>query len=340
MRICELAKMWAIQITEYGGPEVLKIAEVERPFPKSGEVLIKLDLAGVSFGDTYMRRGYYAPPHTYPTKLPYTPGLDGSGTIAALGEGVEGWSLGDYVTYCLGHHSYAQYVVVPAWKLVKIPDDIGPELACAFMINGLTSYYLTHMLYPLKEGDRALLHAAAGSVGQIVLQLAKIRGARVIATVASTEKGDIVRKLGAEEVIFYQEEDFVERVRDWTDGEGVDIAYDSVGKETYRRSMQCLRRRGTCSLYGAASGIPDCVRPMEDLAENGSIFVTRSHLAHYMTDADEIKKATNRLFDYHRRGDLKVALDPRRFGLSEAASAHRSLEARETIGKILLHVAS
>jgi len=333
-----MKKMLAIQIPEYGRPEVLMLAEVDRPTPKTGEVLVKLDLAGVSFGDTYMRRGYYAPPHTYPTHLPYTPGLDGAGRIVELGEAVEGWSVGDHVTYCLGHHSYAQYVVVPAWKLVPIPSDIGPEFACALMINGLTAYYLTQMLFPLKEGNCVLLHAGAGSVGQLVLQLAKMKGANVITTVGTEEKGEIVRRLGADDVVYYREEDFVQRVRDLTDGCGVDVVYDSVGKETYRRSMQCLRLRGTCSLYGAASGIPDCVRPMDDLAENGSIFVTRSHLAHYMTDADKLATASSELFEWCRQGSLTVALDPRSLELGQAAEAHRSLEARETTGKILLHV--
>lgn len=330
--------MKAIQITEYGAPDVLVLRDVEKPVPKKGEVLIRLSVAGVSFGDTYMRRGYYAPPHTYPTKLPYTPGLDGSGHIEELGEGVEGWKVGDHVTYCLGHHSYAQYVVVPAWKLVKIPSTIGEDIACALMINGMTAYYLTHLLFPLQPGNTCLVHAGAGSVGQMVIQLAKSRGARVITTVGSKEKGEIAKSVGADVVIFYRETDFVKAVREATDGLGVDVAYDSVGLETYRRSMQCLRRRGVCSLYGAASGIPDCVRPMEDLAENGSIFVTRSHLAHYMSTADDISATASDLFKAYETGNLKVALDPRKLDLAQASLAHKYLEARDTTGKIILRV--
>lgn len=330
--------MKAVQIQEYGPPSVLVLRDVEEPHPADGEVRIKLSVAGVSFGDTYMRRGYYAPPHTYPTKLPYIPGLDGWGQIDAVGKGVNGWKVGDKVTYCLGYHSYAQYVTVQAWKVVKIPDGFDENVACALMINGLTAYYLTHFLYPLTNGDTCLIHAGAGSVGQMVIQMAKSRGARVITTVGSREKGEIAKKRGADEVVFYREVDFVDAVRKLTDGKGVDVAYDSVGLETYRRSMKCLRVRGVCSLYGAASGIPDCVRPMEDLAENGSIFVTRSHLAHYIRNADDLAKATSVLFSAYKDGKLAVALHPKPLELGEASEAHRALEARETTGKILLRV--
>jgi NADPH2:quinone reductase len=330
--------MQAISMKEFGGPDVLEIAEIERPSPGPGEVLVKLEVAGVSFGDTYFRRGYYRPPHTYATHLPYTPGLDGYGEIVAVGGNVSGLKEGDRVTYCLGFHSYAQYATVPAWKVVPVPEGFDGRTACALMINGLTAYYLSHMLYPLKPGDTCLIHAGAGSVGQILIQLAHLRGARVITTVGSPEKAEIVRSFGVSRIVHYRSEDFVEAVREETDGRGVDVAYDSVGLETYRRSMQCLRLRGVCSLYGAASGIPDCVRPMEDLAENGSIFATRSHLAHYMTNADEIRRASAELFDAHTAGKLEVAFHKRRFKLDEAAEAHRSLEQRETVGKILLEV--
>lgn len=330
--------MKAIQIQEYGAPNVLVLRDVPEPTPGPGEVRIRLSVAGVSFGDTYMRRGYYAPPHTYPTQLPYVPGLDGWGYVDTVGPGVTGLSVGERVTYCMGYHSYAQYVTVPAWKVVKIPEGFNPDIACALMINGLTAYYLTRLLYNLKPGDTCLVHAGAGSVGQMVIQLAKSRGARVITTVGSKEKGEIVRSRGADVVIYYRETDFVEEVRKATDGRGVDVAYDSVGLETYRRSMKCLRKRGVCSLYGAASGIPDCVRPMEDLAENGSIFVTRSHLAHYITNKDELKEASDFLFSAYDAGTLAVSLHGKSLDLAEASEAHRALEARETTGKILLRV--
>jgi NADPH:quinone reductase len=335
-----MARMQAVQILEYGAPDVLVLRDVERPVAKEGEVLIKLSHAGVSFGDTYMRRGYYAPPHTYPTHLPYIPGIDGVGTIVGIGPGVEGLRAGDFVTYVLGHHSYAQFVAVPAWKVVKVPSDIPPGVACSLMVNGMTAYYLSHLLFPLGPRHTCLIHAGAGSVGQMLIQLARSRGARVITTVGTREKEKIVRDLDAETIIPYREVDFVAAVRNATAGKGVDVVYDSVGLETYRRSMKCLRPRGTCSLYGAASGIPDCVRPMEDLAENGSIFVTRSHLAHYITNAGEARDAALFLFDGYRQNKLRVQVDERKLSLGMAAEAHRSLEARETTGKIVLAVPS
>lgn len=330
--------MQGIQMSAYGGPEVLLLRELERPRAKAGEVLIKLDYVGVSFADTYMRRGYHKPPDTYATYLPFTPGIDGVGRIAEIGAGVSGLSAGDHVAYVLGHNSYAQYVAVPSWKVVRVPPDVSAQVACALMINGLTAYYLSHQLFQLQPGHTCLIHAGAGSVGQLLIQLARLRGARVITTVGSPEKETIVRNLGVDTVIRYREVDFVAAVRAATGGEGVDVAYDSVGLDTYRNSMKCLKRRGTCVLYGAASGVPDCVRPMEDLAENGSIFVTRSHLAHYMTDGKEIAKASAALFAAHRSGKLEVAIDSRRFMLGQAADAHRAIESRTSTGKILLEI--
>lgn len=331
--------MHGIRMTEFGGPEVLVMREFEKPQPKAGEVLIKLRFAGVSFADVYMRRGYYKPPHTYATHLPYTPGVDGMGSVAALGAGVAGLSVSDPVAYALGHHSYAQYVAVPAWKVVRVPDGIPPAVACALMVNGLTAYYLSHLLFALERGHSCLIHAGAGAVGQLLIQLAHLKGARVITTVGSPEKERAVKALGVETVIRYRETDFVAAVREATAGEGVDVVYDSVGLETYRASMKCLRRRGVCALYGAASGIPESIRPMEDLAENGSIFVTRSHLAHYMHNRQEIEKGSSELFSAYRSGKLKVAIDPRDLSLEQAAEAHRVIESRAAAGKLLLRVA-
>jgi NADPH2:quinone reductase len=331
--------MRGIRMTEFGGPEVLVMREFEKPQPKAGEVLVKLAFAGVSFADVYMRRGYYKPPHTYATQLPYTPGVDGVGIIAAVGAGVSGFSLDDRVAYALGHHSYAEYVAVSAWKVIRVPESVSPAVACALMVNGLTAYYLSHLLFPLVAGHTCLIHAGAGAVGQLLIQLAQLRGARVITTVGSAEKEQTVRVLGVQTVIRYRETDFVAAVREATKGEGVDVVYDSVGLETYRRSMKCLRRRGVCALYGAASGIPDCVRPMEDLAENGSIFVTRSHLAHYMHDREQIEQGTAALFSAYRAGKLKVTIDPRQLSLDQAAEAHRIIESRAAAGKLVLRVA-
>lgn len=330
--------MLAIQIREYGGPELLEQREVEMPRAQAGEILIKLDYAGVSFTDIYRRKGYYKPPHTYATQLPFTPGVDGVGRVAEIGAGVSGFSVGDRVAYTLSRDSYAQYVTVAAWKAVHVPATMPAQVACALMTNGLTAYYLSHQLFPLQPGHSCLIHAGAGSVGQLLIQLARLRGARVITTVGSSEKEKIVRDLGAETAILYREVDFVAAVREATAGEGVDVAYDSVGLDTYRKSMKCLKRRGVCALYGAASGIPDCIRPMEDLAENGSIFVTRSHMAHYMTDSEMIAKATGALFEACSSGRLIAAIDPRKFTLAQAAEAHRAIESRTSTGKILLQV--
>ena len=239
-------KMKAIQIHEFGAPEVLVLREVDRPRAKPGEIIVKLTHAGVSFGDTYMRRGYYKPPHTYATHLPYIPGIDGVGTIVEVGSGLKGPRLGDTVTYVLGHHSYAQYVAVPAWKVIKVPGNVPGTIACAMMINGMTAYYLSHLLFPLGPQHTCLIHAGAGSVGQMLIQLAHLRGANVITTVGSSAKEEIVRKLGVKHVIRYREVDFVSAVREITDGKGVDVAYDSVGLETYRKSMKCLKPRGVC----------------------------------------------------------------------------------------------
>jgi NADPH2:quinone reductase len=330
--------MQGIQINEFGGPEVLVLRQIKMPRAAAGEVLIKLDYAGVSFADVYMRRGYYKPPHTYATRLPFTPGVDGVGRVAEIGEGVSGLAAGDHVAFVLGHQSYAQYVAVPDWKVVRVPAHMPAQAACALMVNGLTAYYLSHLLFPLRPGQSCLIHAGAGAVGQLLIQLARLRGARVITTVGSPEKENTVRELGVDAAIRYREVDFVTAVREATGGQGVDVAYDSVGLDTYRNSMKCLKRRGVCALYGAASGVPDCVRPMEDLAENGSIFVTRSHLAHYMTDGEEIAKASAALFAACNSGNLKTAIDPAKYTLAQAAEAHRAIESRATAGKVLLEV--
>lgn len=330
--------MNGIQMREFGDADVLVLRQMEMPRPNAGEVLIRLDYAGVSFADIYMRRGYYKPPHTYATRLPFTPGVDGVGHVAEIGAGVSGFAAGDLVTYALGQASYAQYVVVPAWKVVRVPPDVAPRVACALMVNGLTAYYLSHELFDLQPGHTCLIHAGAGAVGQLLIQLAMLRGARVITTVGSADKERIVREFGVDTAIRYRETDFVAAVRSATSGAGVDVAYDSVGLDTYRGSMKCLKRRGVCALYGAASGVPDCVRPMEDLAENGSIFVTRSHLAHYMTNREEIGAASAALFGAARAGKLKVAIDPNGFTLAQAAEAHRVMESRASVGKLLLQV--
>jgi NADPH2:quinone reductase len=332
--------MRAVQIQNYGPAENLKIAEVAIPNPGRGEVRIRLDLAGVSFGDVYMRKGYYKAPHTYGTVLPYIPGIDGHGRIDACGEDVSGFKDGDRVTYSLGFHSYAEYVVVPAWKVVKVPDIIPADVAVTCMVNGQTAYYLTNVLFPLEPRHTCLVHAGAGSVGQIVIQLAKMRGARVLTTVGSPEKAKIVQRLGADVAILYRDVDFRGAVLEATKGKGVDVVYDSVGASTIKNSLKSLRPRGMGVLYGAASGPvegPTAIEPMADLGENGSVFLTRPILAHYMTNALEIDRCAQTLFGAYATGRLEVAID-RTFDLANAAKAHEALENRSSNGKLLLRV--
>ena len=335
-----MATMRAIRIDDYGPPERLRMAEVAVPEPGPGEVRVRLSLAGVSFGDVYMRRGYYRAPHTYATVLPYIPGIDGTGRVDALGAGVTSLREGDRVAYCLGFHSYAEQAVVPAWKAVPVPDGIPDDVAVTCMVNGQTAYYLTHVLAPLERGQTCLVHAAAGSVGQLVVQLAKSRGARVLATTGTAEKAEIARRVGADVVILYRDVDFRDAVMEETGGVGVHVAYDSVGAATIKRTLKCLRRRGLCVLYGAASGPVEgdaAIAPMPDLAESGSVFLTRPNLAHYMTDEFEVRRCADALFGAYATGRIEIAID-RTFDLADARLAHERLEARSTTGKLLLRL--
>lgn len=329
--------MRAIAITEFGGPEALGLMDMPLPEPGPGEVRVKLARAGVNYIDVYMRAGIYKKSDTYKTELPMRLGMEGGGTIDALGAGVEDWRVGQRVAYCLARGSYADHAVVPAWRLVALPDTVDMDRGVALMLQGMTAHYLTHSAYRLDPGDWCLIHAGAGGVGQLVVQLAKRRGAKVIATVGSPEKADIARARGADHTILYKDEDFRERVMAFTDGAGVSVAYDSVGKATLARSIRSLRRRGLCVNFGASSGVVDCVEPLE-LAEAGSVFFTRPHLADYTAGAEEIAQRAGDLFAALGDGTLDIAID-RHFPLAEAAQAHRVLEGRATRGKLLLDIA-
>lgn len=329
--------MRAIAVERFGEPNELHVVERVRPQPAAGEVLVRLAYAGVNFIDVYMRNGTYRRSHTYQTLLPLTPGMEGAGVVAEVGDGVSGFRRDDRVAYCLVPGSYAEYVVVPAWKLVHVPQEIAPRIAAALMLQGSTAHYLTHSLYALEHGDRALVHAAAGGVGQLLVQLAKRRGATVIATVGSEEKAAIARARGADHIILYREHDFGEAVRDITAGAGVDVVYDSVGRDTIECSIRCLRRRGTCVLFGASSGVVAAIDPLE-LAEAGSVFFTRPHLADFLADAGEIAWRAADLFSAVESGALRVSVD-RLFPLDDAALAHTALEAGASRGKFLLEIA-
>ncbi len=328
--------MKAVSVSEFGGPEKLALSEVPRPEPGRGEALVKLELAGVNFIDIYMRSGHYARSHTYQTPLPMVIGMEGAGTVAALGPEANGVALGERVAWCVVRGSYAEYAVVPAWKLVPVPADVPTPVATTLMLQGITAHYLTHSAFRLGPGHSCLVHAAAGGVGQLLVQLAKARGAMVIATVGSAEKAGIARKLGADHVVLYREQDFREEVMRVTGGSGVNVVYDSVGKDTIARSIRSLKRRGLCVNYGGASGLVQSIEPLE-LGEAGSVFFTRPHLADYIATREELRGRTGELFAAWRAGKLVATVD-REYPLAQAAEAHRHLEGRNTKGKLLLRI--
>jgi NADPH2:quinone reductase len=326
----------AVAIASFGGPDSLRCVDWAQPEAGAGEAVVEIEYAGINFIDVYMRSGHYARSHTYQTPLPLVIGMEGGGTVAALGEGVTDLAVGERVAYCIVRGSYAQFAAVPAWKLVKVPEAVPLPVATALMLQGSTAHYLSHSVFPLAPDHVCLIHAGAGGVGQLLIQLAKLRGATVITTVGSGDKADIVRGLGADHVILYRDVDFRDEVMRITGGRGVDVVYDAVGKDTIHRSVRSLRRRGLCVNYGGASGLVQSVEPLE-LAEAGSVFFTRPHLADYMSTPQEIAQRAADLFAAHRSGKLAVAID-RVFALDQAAQAHRFLESRGTRGKLLLRV--
>jgi len=318
--------MKAIAVTEFGGPEKLALLDLPTPQPAAGEALVKLEYAGINFIDVYMRSGHYARSQTYKTPLPMVIGMEGIGTVDS----------GQRVAYCITRGSYAEYAAVPTWKLVKVPDDVPSPIAVTLMLQGLTAHYLSHSAFPLEKGQTCLVHAAAGGVGQLLVQCAKMRGASVIGTAGSAEKAAIAKQAGADHVILYRERDFREEVMRITGGRGVDVVYDAVGKDTISRSIRSLRRRGLCINYGGASGLVQSIEPLE-LGEAGSVFFTRPHLADYIATAEELGGRAADLFAAWRTGKLAVTVD-REYPLAEAADAHRYLEAGKTKGKLLLRI--
>lgn len=326
--------MKAITIEAFGGPEVCRLVDVALPQPAAGEVTVRLACAGVNFMDVYMRNGTYARSHTYQTPLPMTIGMEGAGTVTALGDGVTEHVIGDRVGFCLVRGSYADAVNVPAWKAVPIPDKVPLPVAAALMLQGSTAHYLSHSAFPLGPEHTCLIHAGAGGVGQLLIQLAKARGARVLATVGNEDKASRAKKCGADETILYRHTDFREEVMRYTDGRGVDVVYDSVGRDTIQRSIRSLKKRGMCILFGASSGVVPSIEPLE-LAEAGSVFFTRPHLADYMRDAIEIRSRSDDLFRLMASGGLHVSVD-REFVLADASEAHVYLEAGRSRGKLLL----
>ncbi len=320
--------MKAIQVTEHGGPEVLRLAEVAMPEPGPHDVRIKISAAGLNFIDVYHRLGWY------PLELPFIPGRDGAGVIDAVGSEVKGLSVGGRVAFALIPGAYAEYVLLPAERAVPVPEDIDLHLAAAVMVQGLTAHYLVSDTYPLAPSETALIHAAAGGVGQLLVQAAKLRGAQVIATVSTQEKAELARLAGADEVILYTEEDFETETMRLTEGAGVNVVYDSVGEATFLKGLNCLKPRGYMVLYGQASG-PAAPLDPQVLNAKGSIFLTRPSLNHYIATRGELLKRAGDIFGWMRSGQLKARIDET-FPLAQAAEAHRYLEARQTKAKVLL----
>ena len=321
--------MKAIRVNEHGGPEVLSYEDVPDPEPGPGEVRVRLAASGVNFIDVYQRTGLY------PKETPFTLGQEGAGEVDAVGEGVEGQSAGDYVAFASVMGAYAEYAVVPAERLVPFNVTlVEARLAAAVMLQGMTAHYLTHSTFPLEEGHTALVHAAAGGVGLLLVQMAKMRGATVIGTAGSEEKAKLAKGAGADEVIIYTEQDFVEETRRITDGVGVHVAYDSVGKDTFDGSLDCLRRRGYMVLFGASSG-PVPPFDIQTLNQKGGLFLTRPALAHYTATREELMWRAESLLSWIGQGNLDVRIGGT-YSLADAAQAHRDLEGHKTTGKLIL----
>jgi NADPH:quinone reductase len=320
--------MKAIRVQSPGGQDVLKYEEVPEPKPGPGQALVKLHAIGVNFIDVYHRTGLYKLP------LPFTPGMEGAGVVESVGAGVTEVQLGDRVAYAMAVGAYAERAVVPSRQLVKIPATMDFSSAAAAMLQGMTAHYLTHSTYAIQRGDTILVHAAAGGAGLLIAQMAKRRGARVIGTVSTGEKARLARSAGVDEVILYTEVDFEAEVRRLTEGKGLPVVYDSVGKTTFEKSLNCLRPRGMMVLFGQSSG---AVPPIDPgiLAAKGSLYLTRPSLAHYSATREELLSRAGDVLDWVSKGELKLRIE-RTFALSDAAEAHRELESRRTTGKLLI----
>ncbi len=320
--------MWAMQVDAVGGPEAMVWREVADPVPGPGEVLVGVAAVGLNYIDTYHRSGLY------PVSLPYTLGMEGAGTVVALGDGVTSAAVGDRVTWAHGAGAYAQLTVVPEHALLHVPDAVGLDVAAAAAVQGLTAHYLSHDTFPLEAGSRCLVHAGAGGVGLLLIQMAKKLGAEVFTTVGSADKASSASAAGADHTILYRDVDFAEEIARIAGPRPLDVVYDSVGASTFRQSLQLLRPRGLMVSYGNASGAVDPVAPLELMA-NGSLYLTRPTLAHYMATGEEVSRRAEDLFGWITAGALDVRIGAT-WPLREAAAAHRSLEARETTGKVLL----
>ena len=320
--------MKAMRVLRYGGPEAITLEEIPPPKPGEGQALVRLQAVGVNFIDIYQRMGLYSVP------LPFTPGNEGSGIVQETGPGVTEVASGDHVAYAGVSGSYAEFAVVPSWRLVRVPKGIDPKTAAAAMLQGMTAHYLSHDIYPLKPGDACLVHAAAGGVGLLLVQMARRRGARVFGTVSTPEKARLAREAGADDVIQYTESDFETEVKRLTGGQGVQVVYDSVGQATFEKSLNCLAPRGYLVLYGQSSGPVPSFDP-QVLNTRGGLFLTRPSLGHYTKDRRELLSRADQVLGWVADGTLGVRIGGT-YPLEEAGEAHRRLAGRQTTGKILL----
>jgi len=320
--------MKAIQVSKNGGPEVLQRVELPVPQPKPNEAVVKLAASGVNFIDVYHREGRYKTP------IPYVPGQEGAGVVTAVGADVKSVKAGDRVAWASQLGAYAEYAAIPVERLVPVPAGVSDQQAAAAMLQGMTAHYLSHSTFPLKRGDTALVHAAAGGVGLLLTQMSHNLGARVIATVSTDEKARLAREAGADEIILYTQSDFEAETKRLTGGKGVDVVYDSVGLTTFEKGLNVLRPRGMMVLYGGSSG---AVPPFDliALSAKGSLFVTRPTLAHYTLTRDELVERSSSIFGMMAAGKLKLRIE-HTYPLAEAQQAHRDLEGRKTTGKLLL----
>lgn len=322
--------MKAIQVRTPGGPEQMQLADVPVPQPGPGQALVRVAASGVNFIDVYFRTGLYK------SDLPIAIGSEGAGTVESLGPNVSEVEVGDRVAWAMPRGSYAEYALVPAAQLVAIPSHVDFQTAASAMLQGMTAHYLTHSTYPLKAGDTCVVHAAAGGAGGLIVQMAKMLGARVFGTVSTEEKAAIARQHGADESILYTQVDFDSEVRRLTEGKGVNVVYDSVGKTTFEKSLNSLRPRGTLALFGQSSG---SVPPFDPSILNGkgSLYLTRPSLGHYLLTREELLWRAGDVLQWIDQGKLKIRIGGV-YPLADAAAAHRDLEGRRTTGKLLLAI--
>lgn len=320
--------MKAIQVQKTGGPEALTLVDLPIPKPKPNEVVVKIAAAGLNFIDVYFREG------RYPATLPFVDGQEAAGTVTDVGSEVKTVKIGDRVAYTGILGAYAEYAAAPADRVVHVPKEVTDPQAAAAMLQGMTAHYLVHSTYPVKKGETALIHAAAGGVGLLLVQMAKDLGARVIGTAGSDEKARLAREAGADEVIVYTRQDFEAETKRLTNGKGVDVVYDGIGKSTFEQDLNVLRPRGYLVLFGGASGPVPPFDPMQ-LAQKGSLFLTRPTLVNYIATRAELEQRSNDIFSMIAKGRLKLRI-PHTYKLGQAQQAHRDLEARKTTGKVLL----